>query len=193
MADPEVAPVRGPDAVRRSLIQSATQLMAMRSPRHIPGRELAKHAGVNYGLIHHYFGTKDEVLRQSIQLHRDRFFAATAGAGRGPAFFSPSDHPGYVRAITRAALDGDLRADDARYPVVANMLDVLTEPGMDPGHERAVRVAIAAVVAAQLAWALFTPMLEQGLGVALADLEPWAASMLRELLRSPLSGTTGQG
>ena len=55
-------PIRGPEAVRKSLIEAAVQLMAMRSPRQISGRELAKHAGVNYGLIHHYFGSKDAVF-----------------------------------------------------------------------------------------------------------------------------------
>ena len=45
-------PIRGPEAVRRSLIEAAVQLMAMRSPRQISGRELAKHAGVNLSLIH---------------------------------------------------------------------------------------------------------------------------------------------
>lgn len=59
-------PVRGPDAVRRSLIESAKMLMGMRSPRQVSGRELAQHAGVNYGLIHHYFGTKDNVFAEAV-------------------------------------------------------------------------------------------------------------------------------
>ncbi len=31
-------PIRGPEAVRKSLIEAAVQLMAMRSPRQISGR-----------------------------------------------------------------------------------------------------------------------------------------------------------
>ena len=56
----------GPEAVRRSLIDAAKSLMSMRSPRQVSGRELAQHAGVNYGLIHHYFGTKDNVFAEAV-------------------------------------------------------------------------------------------------------------------------------
>jgi AcrR family transcriptional regulator len=62
----ETRPTRGPEAVRRALIDSAKTLMGMRSPRQVSGRELAQHAGVNYGLIHHYFGTKDNVFAEAV-------------------------------------------------------------------------------------------------------------------------------
>ncbi|MDG1367428.1 MAG: TetR/AcrR family transcriptional regulator [Acidimicrobiales bacterium] len=62
------AQIRGPEAVRRSLIDAAVHLMGMRSPRQISGRELAKHAGVNYGLIHHYFGSKDAVFADAVKV-----------------------------------------------------------------------------------------------------------------------------
>lgn len=58
--------VRGPEAVRRSLIDAAKALSAVRSPRQVSGRELARRAGVNYGLIHYYFGTKDNVFAQAV-------------------------------------------------------------------------------------------------------------------------------
>ena len=58
--------VRGPDAVRRSLIDAAKALSSVRSPRQVSGRELAQYAGVNYGLIHYYFGTKDNVFAQAV-------------------------------------------------------------------------------------------------------------------------------
>ena len=65
MAEPTPV-VRGPEAVRRSLVDAAKDLTSMRSPRQISGRELAQHAGVNYGLIHYYFGTKDNVFAQAV-------------------------------------------------------------------------------------------------------------------------------
>ncbi len=57
---------RGPEAVKRKLVDAAKVLMTMRSPRQISGRELARQAGVNYGLIHHYFGSKDNVFAQAV-------------------------------------------------------------------------------------------------------------------------------
>lgn len=65
MTDP-LNDVRGPEAVRRSLIDAAKALSAVRSPRQVSGRELAQRAGVNYGLIHYYFGTKDNVFAQAV-------------------------------------------------------------------------------------------------------------------------------
>ncbi len=57
---------RGPDVVKMKLVDAAKVLMTMRSPRNISGRELARQAGVNYGLIHHYFGSKDNVFAQAV-------------------------------------------------------------------------------------------------------------------------------
>ena len=65
MAEPSPI-VRGPEAVRRSLIDAAKALSSVRSPRQVSGRELAQYAGVNYGLIHYYFGTKDNVFAQAV-------------------------------------------------------------------------------------------------------------------------------
>ncbi len=177
----------GREAIELKLVEAGAELLSDREPSAISGRALAQMADVNYGLIHHYFGTKDEVLRRSMQLHRDRFFAATTTQGRVPAFFSPSGHPGYVRAITRATLDGELSTDEARYPVITTMVDSLVDADSGDEEQSAIRVAIITAVAAQLAWALFTPALEQGLGVSVAELEPRAAPMLRRLLRAPLS------
>ena len=65
ITDP-ITDVRGPEAVRRALIDAAKALSAVRSPRQVSGRELAQRAGVNYGLIHYYFGTKDNVFAQAV-------------------------------------------------------------------------------------------------------------------------------
>ena len=59
----EVARPRGADEVRVALTDAAARLLGQRSPGRISGRDLAGEAGVNYGLIHYYFGSKDEGLR----------------------------------------------------------------------------------------------------------------------------------
>ncbi len=62
---PSTGSDRGPEVVKRKLIDAAKDLMTMKSPRQVSGRELARHAGVNYGLIHHYFGSKDAVFAEA--------------------------------------------------------------------------------------------------------------------------------
>jgi AcrR family transcriptional regulator len=102
---PPVAVTERRRPAEQQLIAAGAALLADRAPSAISGRELARAAGVNYGLIHHYFGSKDEVLRQALLWHRHHFFAATNRNGRGPDYFELSRYPGFVRAVTWAAID----------------------------------------------------------------------------------------
>jgi AcrR family transcriptional regulator len=187
---PVAEQLRGRAAVEARLVRAAAALLVDREPSAISGRLLAREAGVNYGLIHHYFGSKDHILRRAVQVHRDEFFAATARQGRNPEFFSVCDHPGYVQAITRAAIHPEL-AETQRFPAVERMVDTLVRPDQDQQTQQATRVAVLVVAATQMAWALFAPILEQGLNTDVRSLEPIAAPMLGNLLRSPLSGVSG--
>ncbi len=56
----------GRDAVKTALIESAAELFAERGIKDVSLREIAAHAGVNLGLIHRHFGSK-EVLRRAAQ------------------------------------------------------------------------------------------------------------------------------
>ena len=51
---------------RQALLDAALRLVAERPPSSISGRELAVEAGVNYGLIHHYFGSKQALLQEGL-------------------------------------------------------------------------------------------------------------------------------
>jgi len=171
------------------LVDAGARLLEDRAPSAISGRQLARAAGVNYGLIHHYFGTKDEVLRRSIQLHRDRFFAANTDNRRPPGYFSVCDHPGYVRATTWAAIDPALSIAEQRFPV----MDLLVTQQLDSEggrrDELATRVAVVVVVSAQLGWALFGDLFEAALDAELVQLEALVAPLLHRLLQAPLLET----
>lgn len=47
------------------LIEAAAEMLTTRADAGISGRELAGRAGVNYGLIHYYFGTREAVFDQA--------------------------------------------------------------------------------------------------------------------------------
>src|SRR3954470_24611764 len=51
-----------PQTAREAILDAATKLFSERSPSTVSLREIACVAGVNYGLIHHYFGTKEALL-----------------------------------------------------------------------------------------------------------------------------------
>jgi len=65
------------DRVVAALVQAAIELFGTRGPDAVSLREVAAHAGVNYGLIHHYVGTKDDLislaLREVSSVSTERF------------------------------------------------------------------------------------------------------------------------
>lgn len=54
---------RGESAANAILV-AAGELFATRGPSQVSLREVAERAGANYGLIHHYFGTKEMLLAE---------------------------------------------------------------------------------------------------------------------------------
>ena len=51
-------------AVPEALLVAAAELFATQSPSKVKLRDIAERAGVNYGLIHRHFGTRDDLLRE---------------------------------------------------------------------------------------------------------------------------------
>ncbi|WP_419932130.1 TetR/AcrR family transcriptional regulator [Candidatus Poriferisodalis sp.] len=182
---------RGPQASARSratgrpqaeqrLVAAAVDLLASRTPSSISGRRLATRAGVNYGLIHHYFGSASEVLAQASRQLRDHYYEAESGPGLIPDFFSARAHPGYVRALTHIALDTKLAATGDHFPVVGALLDRHRSRHGEPAAPERCRFLL--VAAAQLAWSLFEPLFATALGRNLIELEPQAATLLARML-----------
>ena len=85
-----------PDRVqpsRQALLDAALRLLADRTPSEISGRDLAGEAGVNYGLVHYYFGSKDDVLRAASTQHMERLVETVMEGG--------------TRAVSADAVMGD--------------------------------------------------------------------------------------
>ncbi len=59
------------DTTPLAILRSTGELLARKSPSEVTLREIAKHAGVNYGLIHRHFGTKDELVLQLFRAFSD--------------------------------------------------------------------------------------------------------------------------
>lgn len=66
---PPVAPLQ--PASKEKLVVAAVDLLGTRLEAAVTGRELADHAGVNYGLVSHYFKSKSKVFDEALsRLHR---------------------------------------------------------------------------------------------------------------------------
>lgn len=151
-------PVRGPDAVRKSLIDAAVQLMAMRSPRQISGRELAKHAGVNYGLIHHYFGSKDAVFAEAVSVATEEMGKRWDEDGILPV--NTTDDAGSYRTFAK------LELDEARSPMTALMHRIVrgqaTATSRDE-NDPDLLAEVALCAALQFGWGAFEEEIVAGL------------------------------
>jgi AcrR family transcriptional regulator len=53
---------RGREEVESAIRASAAKLIAERGPQGVALRDIADDAGVNFGLVYHYFGTKNQLL-----------------------------------------------------------------------------------------------------------------------------------
>lgn len=122
----------------------------MRSPRQVSGRELAQVAGVNYGLIHHYFGTKDNVFAEAVAESTESMGARWDNGGMLPV--NTTDESQSYRTFAK------LEVDEVQNPVrdlinriVAGQVTHTDRESTDP--EMLAEVAIA--TALQFGWGAF--------------------------------------
>ena len=184
---------RGPDEVRAALVDAASALLGEKPPQRITGRELAKRAGVNYGLVHHYFGGKSALLSEGLA-HLAASYAlgeradGKLGDWRPSQPFSIRNRPDYLRAIAFASIAGEMGKVSTIHPVVeASLAEVADRRGCgeEPTDETRVDVAVATMF--QLGWCLFAEMVTGGLELDSTERDEVEAR-LRLVLRAVLLG-----
>ncbi len=179
--------VRGREAVQESILAAAAELFAERGPAAVSLRAVAGRAGVNYGLVHRHFGTKDALLRRVLRREADELVEAIAADARNgvPLAVTLTLHDQLVRSLARAALDGvDVGAVWSERPEAARLVDLLAGQGNDDARDR--RMTAAATAALVLGWALLENTLLSTFG--LADLDRAEA---RRLLERPIARLQG--
>jgi TetR/AcrR family transcriptional regulator, repressor for neighboring sulfatase len=150
---------------RDALIDAAKRLLPDRAPGTIAGRDLAAEAGVNYGLVHHYFGGKEAALRAGLRALRDDFVIAHGDVASMP-LLTASDP--YLKALVRWHLhDSEPVEVDGEFPLSAALVASVAsrmEPGRDDASVEAKARAIA-MTSVQLCFAVFGPVLLEATGV----------------------------
>lgn len=162
MANPSTSPPStGRDATIEALVAAATRLFATHGPDAVALRTVANEAGVNYGLIHQYVGTKEDLLRmvvRSVSEMSARDVAATDDLDSVIARFIHDEPTPYVAMLTWALLQGrDARDLLGRSPA-------LTALGSRVPDTTDRDARIATVVALSLGWQLFGEFIAAGLG-----------------------------
>lgn len=153
---------------RERLVDAAKRLLPDRAPSAITGRELAIEAGVNYGLVHHYFGGKDGVLSAGLAALHDDFLAAH---GDPVAFRLLTDGDPYFRALVRSQVDyPDAIQYTVDFPIAPALVEAVHERLGRHGSEEerlvAAKARVIAMLCLQVCYNAFGPALLDSVGVS---------------------------
>ena len=197
---PAAAPqARGREAVRAALLTAATELFADRGPARVSVRDIAARAGVNHGLVHRHFGSKDAVLRAVLDHQWETLLRPVDAAPEDLELLAWLWQPEAVpeagwRIMARALLDGYAARDLRRNFAVMQRLVAAGRRQQESGRMAAEfdpRIVAAGGVAMVLGWLVFEPFLIAATGMddrSLADVRR-EFTAARQRIRDALRGS----
>jgi AcrR family transcriptional regulator len=151
----------GRQDVVEALLEAASALLSERNPASVSVREIAKAAGVNHGLVHHYFGGKPQlivaVLDRRARALADAVSPETDGRMALRSLFLGPDAQAFARLLAYARVEGWIAAGELEGWVTRRLLEVARADGTATVHEARLRLRVAAVLALMLGWELFRP------------------------------------
>jgi AcrR family transcriptional regulator len=156
----------GSPGTRDAILAAARDLFAERGYGGASVRAIAAGAGVDAALVHHYFGTKDQLFVAAVGLPADPQAILSAAAAHGPdrvgeglvrAFFRFWEPPDGARLVglLRSAVAHDWMARLLREFMVENVLRHVAERVAPPGSDPAWRADLVASQMVGLAMARY--------------------------------------
>ncbi|MBN2158162.1 MAG: TetR/AcrR family transcriptional regulator [Spirochaetes bacterium] len=186
----------GRDDVVAAVINAAGELFSRSGFDGVSIRDIAKKAGVNHGLIHRHFGSKENLRRSTLQHMADAMLADIRDAGTlnelsRRAFESLEKHERFWRVLARTILDGRSTGDmHRRYPIARHMIDRVNAAMKDGTLRNDIdpRMIVAAMFSFSCGFIMFEPFI-----LAAAGLENSKADDVREeIFSAAMSILTGQ-
>jgi AcrR family transcriptional regulator len=182
---------RAPTA-QDALLESAVELFATRGPASVSIRDIARHAGVNHGLLHRHFGAKDDLLAEAIESGVSSLLPgalAADGFDIDDVVHVTHHDSTAAKLIARTLLDDiNIKTVRRRYPVMRGLLAGLERMPADSRRSELVdpRLATAAAGALVGGSAIWGPSLRQVIGIEHDDgVESAVADFSRHLLGFP--------
>jgi AcrR family transcriptional regulator len=140
-----------------ALVEAATRLLPEQAPSTISGRDLAAEAGVNYGLIHHYFGGKEAALRAGLVALRNDFIAMHDDVA-SIQLLTENPHP-YLKALVRSHIDyPDTVTSVGEFPLGEALVDVVSQrlaSANELADDSEAKARVIAMVSIQLCYSVF--------------------------------------
>lgn len=156
--------------VEAAIIEAARQLFSEQRPSSVSLRQIAARAGVNYGQIHHRFGTRSAVLEAVFGSLAARADARLDGIEPFDEFWSAlwgsANNTAFVRLVALAVLDGDdphTFLDQTRASTAVQRLVDRRKGDSESVHDE--RLVAAVVMLIGMGWKLFGPFLQSTLQI----------------------------
>jgi len=163
---------------RTKLIAAAQRLLSRRPPSGITGKQIAKESGVHYGLIYHYFSSKEDLFRVAMEQLTDRYIADRESIVDRSVTFPPLPFDGHElwwRAAANFSADGGASYDSLgwTYPVLHHELAQIIKHHPEVSEFDA-KAHIVREVCTNFGWMFFKETLRKGMdldGAQMAELE----------------------
>ena len=124
-------------------------------------RQLAAEADVNHGLVHQYFGSKEGLVRATLEHLADELQPFAEAAVDVPSSMRPllgalGDREAFVRLLGWLLLEGaDPDALPTEFPVVRRTLERINEELGDSPTRVDSRMVVAAFISMAYGWSVF--------------------------------------
>ena len=177
--------VRSRTEAEEKLIAAAADMVGEVGPRAMTVRGVAERAGVNHGLVHHYFGGKDGLAEAAmlhlVQQHANDVRAQSLG-NPIPAPLALNNEPRYLRAVVRSVLDDEMKLATmeltAGVSVPRGALQHVTQMKHLDEPDVATKALAAMGMALEMGWAALEPFI-----FSVADIGEDQQESVREIVR----------
>ena len=168
------------------LIAAAADLLGEVGPRAMSVRMVAERAGVNHGLVHHYFGSKEGLMRAAMLLLVEQHAEDVREKSHGnpiPDALVLNSEPRYLRAVVRAVLDNEMELAtmelEAGVSIPRGALQHVAKMRQLDEPDTQIKALAAIGMALEMGWAALEPLL-----FAVTDVPTDEQDDVRDLVRT---------
>jgi len=181
----------GRDEVVEALLDAAARLLAVNPPEEVSLRGIAREAGVNHGLVHRHFGTRDDLIDRLLERTARKWTAELEAIGDYEAaieliFGSDDDAEAgagtWLRLLAWSLLT-EPPSTSAESHRRYSTLDKL--PPLLSGDDSAATITTAAALSLVFGWRFFHPYIRSALNiddVEFSTMQDAMRSQLRQLI-----------